>query len=286
MKQKIIDVLKKNKIFSSPILPIKFIYLKFKKREQFYFDNLFENVLSGCLIVKLENIPGQYKFDARSHILKKILLTKNYEPEIVNFITTKIDINKDAINVGANIGLYTNLLAFKLNKNNKVLAIEPTPNAFKFLTENIKLNRNSSKVIVYNGIATDLPGEYNINVIIGNEEYSSISNIVHSSVLNKEYISHNTSGETIDNLVEKYNLNPGIIVIDVEGAENKVLLGAVKTLKRFHPIIISELDDNLLSLQKTSSYEILMMLENLNYRISDSENKKLKFPFMGNIFAY
>lgn len=195
------------------------------------YEDLFSNVKGGNLEVTLKNIPGVFKIDARSHILGGILLTKEYETEIVNHIHNNIDPNKDAINVGANIGLFTNLLASSISDKCKVLAIEPTPNAFKSLEDNVECNGHSSKVITYNGIATDKSGDYNINVIPGKEEYSSIGEMVHPFTKNEEHVSVEVKGETIDNLVIKFNLTPGIIVIDVEGAEYSVLKGSVNTIK-------------------------------------------------------
>jgi FkbM family methyltransferase len=285
MKQKIKEIFRKNKFIYGLLLPLYKIKRRINYRHQIFFDKLFLSIVEGNLIVNVNNIPGQFEMDARSHILKNILLSKDYEPEIVNLIQKNIDPSKDAINIGANIGLYTIFLANRINANSKVLAIEPTPNAFKFLKSNINRNDYDNKVILYNGIATDQPGIYKINIIPGNEEYSSIGEIAHLSIKDKEPISIEVIGETIDNLIEKYNLKPGLMVIDVEGAESNVLLGAIKTLKKYHPIIITELDDNLLSKQNSNSTQVIRFLENLKYKIVDSDNKIPKFPFMGNIIA-
>lgn len=233
----------------------------------------------------LENVPGRFAVDVRSHILRKILLEKRYEPEIVSIILKHLDPSKDAINVGANIGLYANLLASNIQSNCKVLAVEPTPSAFSFLKGNLERNGNTSKVILFNGIATNAAGNYNINIVPGNEEYSSLGEMAHSGVVNKDFITVEVQGDTIDNLVSKNGLDPGVIVIDVEGAEFHVLKGAVETLKKFHPIIITELDDNLLSKQDSDSLQVLEFLVKMNYRVTNSEDKKISYPFMGNVVA-
>ena len=93
-------------------------------------------------------------------------------------------------------------------------------------------------------------------------------------------------GDTINNLVASYKLNPGIIVIDVEGAEMKVLKGSSAVLMRYKPIIILELVDNLLKNQESSSREVLGFLEELGYVVYDiAGNNKIKYPFNGNIIA-
>lgn len=285
MKKTFKKFIKSNKVLSSVILPIFNVRSRNRNKNRIAFEKIFSNIVEGSLTVTVENIPGEFEIDARSHILKRILLKKDYEPEIVNHILTNINPTKDAINIGSNIGLFTNLLANNINNNCKVLAIEPTPNAYKYLRRNIERNGNNSKTIAYNGIASDKVGTYSLNVIKGNEEYSSLGDIIHSATKGKQYNKIEVIGDTVDNLINKYNLNPGIIVIDVEGAENHVLNGAIETLKKYHPIIISELDDSLLTNQNSSSVQVIKLLNDLNYEVIDSENHVPVYPFSGNIIA-
>ena len=285
MKQRIKKFLKKTKFTNALLLPFLNIRRIITNRQQTLWDTFFSNIIEGNLVVTLNNISGKFEMDVRSDILKRILISKVYEPEIVDLVSKNIDLSKDAINIGANIGLFTNLIANKINLNNKVLAIEPTPTAFKLLEANIERNGNSNKVLRYNGIATDKTGNYKINTIPGNEEYSSIGEMVHLSIKNKKHLSIEVKGETIDNLVVRNNLNPGIIVMDVEGAEFHVLIGAIETLKKHHPTIIMELDDNLLSKQNSDSKQVIKFLKDLKYNIIDSESNIPDFPFSGNIIA-
>ena len=74
-------------------------------------------------------------------------------------------------------------------------------------------------------------------------------------------------------------------MIDVEGAEFQVLSGALKTIRKFKPIIISELDDLLLQKLNSSSIHIIKLLEENDYTIQDVEGTKIIFPFTGNIIA-
>jgi hypothetical protein len=104
--------------------------------------------------------------------------------------------------------------------------------------------------------------------------------------MKEEIVIVKVKGDTINNLVASYKLNPGIIVIDVEGAEMKVLKGSSSVLMRYKPIIILELVDNLLKNQESSSREVLGFLEELGYVVYDiAGNNKIKYPFNGNIIA-
>lgn len=276
------NIIKKNKSLFRILSNIK-NYKSIKQSK--YYEDFFSNVLEGNVVVNLNNIPGNYEFDARSHILKRVLLEKEYEPKIVKLILENTNSSQDAINIGANIGLYSNLLAFNIDSNKKVLAIEPTPSAYKLLNNNIHRNSNVRKIITFNGIATDDEEEHEINIIEGKEEYSSLGNLVHTSVVNEKFIKEKVKGVTIDSLVNLHKIKPGIMVIDVEGAELNVLKGATETLRNYHPIIISELDDALLSEQNSSSKELIKFLKEFDYKIVDTESNFPDFPFCGNIIA-
>jgi FkbM family methyltransferase len=280
--------IKKNKIiraFLFPVLLLKNLILRNKNQKIVRFNDIFSNVIEGSLIVKLDSIPGCFEIDARSHLLQRILINNDYEPEIVALITENVNPQKDAINVGANIGLFAVLLSNLINSNRKVLAIEPTPLAFKYLNNNLERNNKKENIQVYNGICTNVSNEYTMNTILGKEEYSSLGESIHISNIKEEIVKIQVQGETLDNLVLKFNLLPGLLLIDVEGAEMKVLEGSSKLLKELKPVIISELDDALLSKQDTSSKKVIAFLETLGYNVSNIDNTKINYPFNGNIIA-
>jgi FkbM family methyltransferase len=258
---------------------------KFVSPPELIFDVLFSNVVEGSLVVNLDNIKGSFEIDARSDLLKRILATKEYEHSLVQLISDKTDKGKDAINVGANIGLYAVLLAQLLEEKNRVLAIEPTINAFKLLSNNIERNGVMNKVQLFNGLAADVSGNYTINTIEGKEEYSSIGSMSHPAIENVVFSSVNVLGSTIDQLVDEFNLEPGLLLIDVEGAEHKVLNGALNTIRRFSPLIIAEVDDSLLSGLGTSSANLFSFLENEGYSVHNVLSNDLSMPFCGNIYA-
>ncbi len=289
MSNKIIEKLKKNKIsrfIGWPILFSKRQLHKYKSRTTRFYSELFTNVKEGSVVVDINGLPGHYEIDIRSHILQRILLEKEYEPEIVELLKNYLARGKDAVNIGANVGIFTVFMAGLIEENQKVLAVEPTPLAFKYLGNNIKRNDVMDKVISYNGICSDAEGEYQLNIIQGNEEYSSIGESLYISDSKKKTIIIKVEGETLNNLVNKFDLNPGLILIDVEGAEMKVLAGASKVIEKYKPVIIAELNDNLLEKQGSSAEQVVAFLLKFGYDIKDiATNKQVKFPFNSNIIA-
>ena len=233
------------------------------------YDRLFSNVSGGQLSIQPKNIPGTFVVDARSDLAKRILIEKVYEPEITKLILTHLDTQKDAVNIGANIGLYANFLADQIESTKKVLAVEPTASAVELLEQNVQANNNQDKIICVHALCTKEEGSFEINVIPGNEEYASMGEIVHKSVHHKKYIKQPIKGYALDQLVGQYDVSPGILLIDVEGAELDVLQGAIKTLKKHHPVIIAEVDDQLLTAQQTNSTQLFEFLTSIDLSLTN-----------------
>jgi FkbM family methyltransferase len=264
-------------------IPQKYKNYKFNK----LYNSLFDMVIEGSLVVNMPDFRGSFEIDYRSIILRMILKDKDYEPEHVRIIEKYINPSKDAIDVGANVGLFTILLSKIVSEKNKVLSIEPTPLALKYLHRNIKRNKSEKSVIIYEGISTNTKGDYKLNVIPGMEEYSSLGELVHPEITGKDYKQIDVNGDTIDNLVNLYNLVPGFIKVDTEGAEYLVLSGALNTIQKYKPIILSELQDRLLSSFGDNSEKIICLLRDNGYKIINAYNPRLpiNLPFNGDILA-
>jgi FkbM family methyltransferase len=229
------------------------------------YDGIFNTVDSGSAVVRVPDHHGTFEIDCRSHILKQLLCEKSYEPEVVEVIAHHLDPTRDAIDVGANVGLFTVLIARSLHESRRVLAIEPTNGALEYLRRNIERNHCAAKVPIFAGVAADRNGEFPIRVMEGMEEYSSIVAPQHQGPrAGKQFLVH---GETIDSLVQRFDLTPGFIKMDAEGAEYRILSGALNTLRTHRPVIVSELSEALLSALGATSRQVCSLLEANGYLV-------------------
>ena len=203
------------------------------------YDRLFDNIVGGTIVVKVPEF-GIFEMNCRSHILRRILLTREYEPHVADALRKYTDPNKDALDIGANVGLFTIFMASLLSETGRVLAIEPTPGALGHLKKNIEANNCTAKVTLFEGAAVESSGEFVLNVVDDLEEYSSRLKIVMPGLNNRAQHQIRVSGETIDSLVEYQKLKPGIMKIDTEGAELQVLRGAKNTVLSHRPVILCE----------------------------------------------
>jgi FkbM family methyltransferase len=175
---------------------------------------------------------------------------------------------RDAIDVGANIGFYSVLLADHL-RDRRVLAIEPTPAALQRLRRNLSMNGCDEKVLVFAGAAGAVNGTVSISTVPGREEYSTAGTLAHPSVSGAVVKTLQIAAQTVDSLVVQHALDPGFIKIDVEGMEHVVIAGMRSTMEKFKPVILAELSDPLLKRNGSSARQVLQQISALGYSVSD-----------------
>jgi len=166
------------------------------------------------------------------------------------------------LDIGANIGYYTTILANAVGKGGRVFAFEPNPTCYAELCRNLELNklRNVSSWQIALGEKDEagllqLPG-------LGRESHSSLQgNATFQSTGTVAVAIRSLDGFLADQNCSAVNL----VKCDVEGAELQVLQGAKETLRRFRPVILMELDPRLLSSFGTKPEQILELLAGLGY---------------------
>ncbi len=87
-------------------------------------------------------------------------------------------------------------------------------------------------------------------------------------ISNKEEGGHIVQTETLDALADAHSLSRlDMVKIDVEGHEGKVLRGGLKTIRRFRPILIVEINPSALSEFGSSPEEIVKLQTDLGYSL-------------------
>ena len=119
--------------------------------------------------------------------------------------------------VGANVGAYT-VLASKV-KNAKTVSIEPLPNTFSKLQDNININNLNNVISLNIGLSKEKSKLY----------FTTDKDTMNSVATSNDKNTQEVDVDTIDNLSMEYGI-PQIIKIDVEGYETYVLQGANNTL--------------------------------------------------------
>jgi len=274
------EFIKSHAVLRVPLSPIvrlaRKVFRPEHERRFAAFRDLWTVVEGGSLVVRLPTFRGSFEIGSHSEILQRILVTGDYEPEVAQIVRDHIDPNRDAIDVGANVGLFTVLLSNLLSSANKVLAIEPTPGALKYLRRNIEMNQQGSRVVVFDGVATNTTGEARLNVIAGMEEYSTLGAMAHPAVSGRSHQQLAVASDTIDSLVSRFGLRPGFLKIDTEGSEYDVLLGCDQTMQTHRPIVLCEAwSDSVMSAAGRVPGAVTALLEQRGYVASQCADGEL-----------
>lgn len=144
---------------------------------------------------------------------------------------------RDAIEVGANIGSHTVPMARRLaGFGRRMLAVEPQPIIFQNMCANISLNALFN-VTAENVACSDKTGRLSFDA----PDYRQQDNFGNVTMREDELGSQRVRMMRLDDLVAG-DFDVGLIKIDVEGFEQKVIEGASKTIARYRPLIYVEND--------------------------------------------
>jgi FkbM family methyltransferase len=177
----------------------------------------------------------------------KIVFYKNrYEEKQINFLSEWIKKNKANIfiDIGANFGVYS-LRISKLFRMLKVIAFEPVLSTFNKLRMNIKINNLEKRIITHNIGLSNTNGLKKM-VALKRRNYiqsGGFSFNVPKGKLSNEIITQYHKSIIGDKIL-KFKKKKIVIKIDVEGYENKVLLGIKNLLKNNKILLQIEIFNN------------------------------------------
>lgn len=250
-----------------------------RPHEQRLWERL-SQVLADDPAVSVPEFEGVFQLDPRSHLLRRILFDGAYEPALADVCRRFADPERDALDVGANAGFFSVLLARQLRQG-RVVALEPTPSMSVRLQSNLVRNGVADRVQVLELAASDRRGEALLTTLPGKEEYASLGRTPHHAMrIDAADRSATLSTFTVptarlDDLVEENGLRPGFVKIDVEGAEHLVLGGAEALLRVHRPVVLVEINDERLRGNGSSARAVVQMLEAARYRLLDPHHPSL-----------
>lgn len=184
-------------------------------------------------IFSYENVDYEFIGIESDHIFKQIGLPNHpfYEFVMLKYIQA-LNIDGIYIDVGANIGNHSLFFANHC-KPDQVISFEPEQECFSILRENMLKNCTKKFNIYFLGV-------WNQKDVLFLQRFANHDNMGMSKIVQDNYVDHDqTLVVKLDDHVD-YSDKIGLIKIDTEGAELKVLEGAVNIINAWHPVIICE----------------------------------------------
>ena len=180
------------------------------------------------------------------------------EPFSAALVSELVNQGDVCIDIGANVGSYTFLMADRTGSEGKVFAFEPNPDLYNLLLDSVELNQASSFICVDNKALYSKSGETLKFYLSDNPRNSGTSSLVNHGVFVSEdnFIIVKTISLTDYfkiNSIEKCKL----LKIDVERAELEVINGMISLLK--------EQRIDYIILEQIAGSESQELLHSLNY---------------------
>ena len=181
--------------------------------------------------IRMELVLNEY-------VQSQLYLFGAFEPATVKVLKRLVKSGDTVLDIGANVGYISLVLAKCVGKNGKVFSFEPDSKNFALLNRNIALNPDCYiKPIALAVSDSHQPIRlYHAKFDFNAGAHSMLPSEKHSS----DFVE--IEATTIDEFVTSHGLKKvDVIKIDIEGAEMKAFNGMTETLRNSRPLIVCEL---------------------------------------------
>ena len=213
---------------------------------------------------RLHNGMQLYGINEDTTLFQVIKDTGRWQGETEDLLHKYIQQGDTVIDIGANIGYFTCIMAELVGSYGAVYSFEPAPTYYKLLRKAVEFNNLTNVVTIPFGLGDkrqDLPMFYSLN----NPGHSGMTD----DASNCDTI---VKVDRLDNIISE-NTHVDFIKMDIEGFEGLAFRGMQRILKNYKPTIVFEVTPPDLEKYGTPAIEVLSNLESFGYRFS--------YPCMG-----
>jgi FkbM family methyltransferase len=194
---------------------------------------------------------------SRSFLIFYSIYKNHFEAGPVDRLKDFVPVGSLVIDVGANVGFFSQRFAKWVGERGKVIAIEPEDRNFRYLIMSLESKGLAARVRSIKAVAADTPGKMRLQI---NNQHPGDHQI------SPNCIGISVDAVTLDGLVEDMRPSrPSLIKVDVQGAEMLVLRGAREILRNVKPTLFIELSEEALGRFGSSVSEILNHLAQFGY---------------------
>ena len=237
------------------------------------------NIKSLIIILFPEYYKSKKFNKIKQATLKSIENKKGIEPELI-LLNKFINKGDYCFDIGANKGVYTYKFEQLTNSKN-IYAFEPIPENYTFL------KKMFTKCNIYSFALSDKTINSKFKIPITKKKILHTRGKLNFKIIEDNEINYksiNVKCITLDLFVKKENINRiDFLKIDVEGHELNVLKGAIKSIGKFHPIILIEVEQRVHSFKIKKIFDFII---DQGYSIKFYDLKKFKFKSINNFSTY
>jgi FkbM family methyltransferase len=221
-------------------------------------------------LIRVETLYGDLFTLENDFITKHLVKYKAHTRNELAMIKSIIEAGDNIIDIGAHIGSFSIPFAHFNNREGKVFSFEGSLSNYNILRKNIEINGLNDVIISENAVIHN----EDIDVQLEGAKRGNRSNT--GSCFFQENSEGGSKSVSIDKWL-KNNCNDikiNFLKVDVEGAEENVLLSCIETLKRDKPCIYVEVCNKNLSRFGSSAARINDLLKSLGYLFFQNSGKR------------
>ena len=195
--------------------------------------------------------------DLRSSVGRSILVKGEFDYGVWRVIEKWLKPGSVFVDIGANVGYYAMLASSAVGASGTVHAFEIDPRPLRCLLRNAKACKNANIHIYEVAVSDDNAGGY----------LHAGKDCGHSSLMITGD-GKKVATTTLDQWADSQNnlAHIDVIKLDIEGGEERALLGARKVIEKYRPTIICEALDSASATNEIPGQErLLKVLQSMNY---------------------
>jgi len=173
---------------------------------------------------------------------RELFMYGEYQPELRFLCSRFLSPGDTAIDVGANNGYVSCIMARCVGTGGRVLSFEPNPSVFRRLVRNAAANGLESLVQAHNCALGSSEGAMDLLVFPDGNTWNC-------HLVNGDYsaLSQSTVSVHVETLDRYVDASPRLVKVDVEGWETAVIAGAQQLLHEVRPVWVVEYNPSLAS---------------------------------------
>ncbi len=196
--------------------------------------------------LRVETSEGSFSFDVQDDMVGWSLAHEDWEPKETAWMKTVLRPGDFAIDIGANLGWFTVVMARQVANNGCVAAFEPEPRNFELLTRNVKENEIAGTCKLFQTALLDKSGRFALEKSHNNFGDHRIR-LAAPSEFTENYYGELERKEitvitdTLDAILRREDLSDKpvrLLKIDAQGCEVLIMKGAQATLSNTEFLLI------------------------------------------------
>ena len=229
-------------------------------------------VVNSFLISRLRppltEVDGHKMYWGSGGIIGALILG-TYEPFETEIVKKEVKKGDIVLDLGANIGYYTLILARLVGEEGRVFAFEPDPANFSWLEKNVEINGYKNVVLIPKAVSNET-GKIRLYLNKG----SRVDQRIYDSHDGRQSIE--IEAIRLDDYFKDYDGKIDFIKMDVQGAEGKALLGMTELLKNNNVKMLMEFWPRALKNSGVEPEECLKLLTGSDLRLFEIFGRKKK----------